>query len=308
MRWLLVILLCGWEFNGQAQDLTGQWTGEATSSSSDQRQKLVLTITSADSSVGGVLHWYFPVSHYVKHLVISGRYYAHDSILTIREDNMTVNRPEGGKNNIIIAGLPGEQTPPDAVELQKLMGRPPGGFYVLYFKRINHKDILEGHWHSTTKNNGENLPELSIRLEKKAPPFIPLVITTHKKKDSVQQHQMDLLLSRNTIVAAQIPVKGIDSIRVDLYDNGEIDGDSVSLYLNNELILSHLKLTAQAKTLILPLDKSLSVNKLILFAENLGRLPPNTALMEVTVHGKTYNLFLSTDYKRNASVEFSLQE
>jgi len=46
----------------------------------------------------------------------------------------------------------------------------------------------------------------------------------------------------------------------------------------------------------------------VLFAENLGTLPPNTALMEVTVHGKTYELFLSTDYKKNASIEFALQE
>jgi len=307
MRWLLVILLCGWGLTGQTQDLTGQWTGDVTSSSSDQRQKLVLTITAADSSFGGVLHWYFPESHYIRHLVISGRYYGHDSILTIREDSVTVNRPEGGKNNIIIAGLSGEQTPPDGADLQKVMGRPPGGFYVLYYKRINHKDILMGHWHRAS-NSTEKLPELSIRLEKKAPPFIPVAIVTHKKKDSTQQRQMDAFLSRSTIVAANIPVQGIDSIRVDLYDNGEIDGDSVSLYLNNELILSHLKLTAQAKTLTLPIDKSLPVNKLVLFAENLGKLPPNTALMEVTVHGKTYNLFLSTDHKRNASVEFMLQE
>jgi hypothetical protein len=308
MRWLLVILLCGWELTGQAQDLTGQWTGDVTSSSSDQRQKLVLTITSADSSFGGVLHWYFPVSHYIKHIVISGRYYGHDSILTIREDSVNVNRPEGGKNNIIIAGLPGEQAPPDAADLQKVMGRPPGGFYVLYYKRINHKDILEGHWQSTARNSNEKLPELSIRLEKKAPPFIPVAIISHKKKDSTQQRQMGAFLGRNTIVAAKIPVQGIDSIRIDLYDNGEIDGDSVSLYLNNELVLSHLRLTAQAKTLVLPIDKSLPVNRLVLFAENLGKLPPNTALMEVTVHGKTYNLFLSTDYTRNASVEFNLQE
>jgi hypothetical protein len=308
MRWLLVILLCGWGLTGQAQDLTGQWTGDVTSSLSDQRQKLVLTITSADSSFGGMLHWYFPESHYIRHLVVSGRYYGRDSILTIREDSVTVNRPEGGKNNIIIAGLSGEQTPSDVADQQKAMGRPPGGFYVLYYKRINHKDILEGHWQSTAHNSTGKLPGLSIRLEKKAPPFIPVAITTHKKKDSTQLRQMGAFLGRNTVVAATIPVPGIDSIRVDLYDNGEIDGDSVSLYLNNELVISHLRLTAQAKTLILPIDKSLPVNKLVLFAENLGKLPPNTALMEVTVHGRTYNLFLSTDYKRNASVEFNLQE
>ena len=78
--------------------------------------------------------------------------------------------------------------------------------------------------------------------------------------------------------------------------------------MNNELLLQHYKLTAQPKILLVAIDKSLPVNKLVLFAENLGTLPPNTALMEVTVHGKTYELFLSTDYKKNASVEFALQE
>jgi hypothetical protein len=107
---------------------------------------------------------------------------------------------------------------------------------------------------------------------------------------------------------ATIPLRGTDSVIIALYDNGEIDGDSVSLYLNGEMLLQHLKLTAQPKVLTIAIDKSLPVNKLVLFAENLGRLPPNTALMEVTVRGKTYDLFLSTDYKKNASVEFSMQE
>jgi hypothetical protein len=308
MRWLLAILLCGGVLTGRTQDLTGQWTGVVTSSLSDQRQKLVLSIASGDSSIGGVLHWYFPESHYIRHLVISGRYYGRDSILTIREDSVVVNRPEGGKGNVVIGGLADDQGQSDAVDLKKVMGRPPGGFYVLYYRRINHKDILEGRWHNSDRNNAGKVPDLSIHLEKKAPPFIPVAVVIHKKKDSAQQKQYDALSARNTVTVAHISVKGIDSIRVDLYDNGEIDGDSVSLYLNNELLLSHLKLTAQAKTLIIPIDKSLLVNKLVLFAENLGRLPPNTALMEVTVHGKTYNLFLSTDYKRNASVEFTLQE
>ena len=95
---------------------------------------------------------------------------------------------------------------------------------------------------------------------------------------------------------------------MELYDNGEIDGDSVSLFVNGELLVQHIRLAAQPKMLLIPIDKSLPVNTLLLVAENLGRLPPNTALMVVTVRGKSYNLFLSTDYKKNASVEFSLQE
>ena len=108
--------------------------------------------------------------------------------------------------------------------------------------------------------------------------------------------------------SSDYPCPGTDTIRVALYDNGEIDGDSVSLFINGRLLVQHVRLTADAKVLLIPIDKSLSVNRLVLFAENLGKLPPNTALMEVTIHGKTYNLFLSTDYRKNASVEFNLQE
>ena len=294
MRWLLAILLwgSGYGYAATAQDLTGQWTGDIVFT--DGRQKLVLNIASGDSSFGGVLHWYFPESHYIRHFILSGRYYGKDSILTIREDSAGSGRPEGAK---------------DPADDERFIGRPPGGFYVLYLRRIGHKDFLEGHWRNPDKRTRDKYPDLSIRLEKKIPPFIPVVLPSHKKKDSVQQQQNDAFLGRSSVVAAHIPAPhGTDSIRVDLYDNGEIDGDSVSLYLNNQLVVAHVKLSAEVKTLFIPIDKSLPVNKLVLFAENLGKLPPNTALMEVTIHGKTYELFLSTDYKRNASVEFNLQE
>jgi hypothetical protein len=273
MRSLLAILLLLSSVMGgglRAQDLTGQWTGTATDNGSDTRQKMVLTITEGDSAVAGVLHWYFPETQYIRHIIISGRFYGKDSVLTIREDSaMAAATGDSGRGS---------------------------GFHVLYYRRTpGHKDVLAGHWESA----------LDIRLEKKAPPFIPVVIPPRKKKDSAQ---LKALQGRETPVIATIPVRGTDTVKVVLYDNGEIDGDSVSLYMNNELLLQHYKLTAQPKVLLVAIDKSLPVNRLVLFAENLGTLPPNTALMEVTVHGKTYELFLSTDYKKNASVEFALQE
>jgi hypothetical protein len=268
MRFEVAILM--WLLSGvgqglQAQDLSGQWTGTASDNGSDTKHKIVLTITESDSAVAGVLHWYSPETQYIRHLIISGRFYGRDSVLTIREDSA---------------------------------GDVAAGFHVLYYRRTpGRRDILEGHWAANAGN-------LAIRLEKKAPPFIPFALP-RKKKDTAQ---LKMLMGRETPVVATIPMRGSDTVRVELYDNGEIDGDSVSLYLNNELLLQHYKLTEQAKVLLVPIDKSLPVNRLVLFAENLGSIPPNTALMEVTVHGKTYELFLSTDYKRNACVEFELQE
>jgi hypothetical protein len=278
MRPLFVILwmLLGWGARGQ--DLTGQWTGSATAEG--QNHRLVLSITEGDSSFAGMLHWYTPETRTIRHIVISGRFYARDSTLSVREDS-------------------------GAVQGQG----PPGGFYILFYRRTaGRRDMLEGQWHGGDNYTGRY--DLTIRLEKKSTPFIPLPVLKpiHRKIDSSNISHYPILQGRESIVVAHIPVKGTDTARVELYDNGEIDGDSVSLFVNGELLVQHVKLAAQPKILLIPIDKSLPVNTLLLVAENLGRLPPNTALMVVTVHGKSYNLFLSTDYKKNASIEFSLQE
>jgi hypothetical protein len=308
MRSLLAILMLilssgiGWRL--QAQDLTGQWTGTATDNGSGSKQKIVLTITEGDSAIAGVLHWYFPETQYIRHLVVRGHFYARDSVLTILEDSASGAGPGAGSAAGAGPGSGESRGHPVASAVN-----PEAGFHVLYYRRTaGHRDVLEGHYWSADGLEAGKSYELAIRLEKKAPPFIPVALPPRKKKDSVQLKQYQALLDRESPVVATIPVRGIDTIRVVLYDNGEIDGDSVSLYMNNELILQHLRLTADPKVLLVPVDKSLPVNRLVLFAENLGKLPPNTALMEVTVHGKTYELFLSTDYKRNASVEFALQE
>lgn len=265
----------------RGQDLTGQWTG--TAMAEGQNHKLVLSITEGDSSFAGVLHWYTPETRTIRHIIVSGRFYGRDSTLSIREDSGVAPRGVAG-------------------------GGPPGGFYILFYRRTaGRRDVLEGQWHGGDEFTGRY--DLTIRLEKKAPPFIPLpIVKPVHKNDSIDTKRYPVLKGRESVVAARIPVTGFDTARIELYDNGEIDGDSVSLFLNNTLVVQHVRLAAEPKVLLLPIDKSLSVNRLLLVAENLGRLPPNTALMVVTVHGKTYNLFLSTDYKKNASIEFNLQE
>lgn len=302
---MVLLLLSGYGWEVKGQDLTGQWTGTATDQGSQRTQKLVLSITEGDSAFGGVLHWYSPETQTIRHIIVSGRFFGRDSILTIREDSAKTNDPTG-------AGLfpPGSNALPPAAANTTNPHDPQGGFYILFYRRTaGRRDMLQGHWQTTDQWTGK-AGDLTIRLEKKAPPFIPIPVVKppHPNKDSADTRQYPILKGRESIVAANIPVQGTDTIRVELYDNGEIDGDSVSLFVNNSLLVQHIRLAAEPKVLLIPVDKALSMNSILLVAENLGRLPPNTALMVITVHGKTYNLFLSTDYKKNASIEFTLQE
>ncbi|HLX67280.1 MAG TPA: hypothetical protein VKR41_09805, partial [Puia sp.] len=84
---ILIWLLLGVGQGLQAQDLSGQWTGTASDIGSDTKHKIVLTITESDSAIAGVLHWFSPETQYIRHLIISGRFFGKDSVLTIREDS-----------------------------------------------------------------------------------------------------------------------------------------------------------------------------------------------------------------------------
>ncbi|MBS1511510.1 MAG: hypothetical protein JST86_11755 [Bacteroidetes bacterium] len=100
-----------------------------------------------------------------------------------------------------------------------------------------------------------------------------------------------------------------DSIRVDVYDNGEIDGDSVSVFLDNTQLINKKMITAKPLTFYVSLDKRKNpISHLRLVAESLGSIPPCTALMIVTTKSKRYEVRLSSNFSKNATVELFLKE
>ena len=106
---------------------------------------------------------------------------------------------------------------------------------------------------------------------------------------------------RENIVIREIEVES-DKLRVDVYDNGEIDGDNISLFFNQQIILSNQRLTHRSIHLDLTLDSTKAFNEISMFAENLGMIPPNTALM-VIYDGKNKNeVSVSSSMEKNATI------
>lgn len=91
-------------------------------------------------------------------------------------------------------------------------------------------------------------------------------------------------------------------ILIELFDNGEIDGDRVSVYHNNENIVSNQTLGLKAITLNVHADTAHREHEFVMIAENLGTIPPNSALMRITAGKQTYKLTVNTDLKTNARI------
>lgn len=92
-----------------------------------------------------------------------------------------------------------------------------------------------------------------------------------------------------------------DTITLSLYDNGEIDGDTVSVYLNNEILVSKVALSATAYKIQIPV-KQAEILQLTLFAENLGRIPPNTGLLVVYSGEQRYQVFFTSTFEKSAVI------
>ncbi len=106
---------------------------------------------------------------------------------------------------------------------------------------------------------------------------------------------------RQKVFIKEIPVTG-DSIELRFYDNAEIDGDSISLFLNDKLIFSHIRLTGNAYSIKLPVAGLGATNELIMVAENLGAIPPNTSYMVAIADGKRYDAYLSSTEGSSAMI------
>ncbi len=136
-------------------------------------------------------------------------------------------------------------------------------------------------------------------------PVIPEVTpaeAAEQKKTADSLKIVESFSRRKAVLNRELLVES-DSVRLSFYDNGEIDGDSISVFVNNQLVLSHQGLEARAFNIYLHLDSTRELNEVSMFAENLGKLPPNTALMVVTDGKNRYEVFLSSSLTENATVE-----
>ncbi|MBA2250573.1 MAG: hypothetical protein H0W12_10345 [Chitinophagaceae bacterium] len=110
--------------------------------------------------------------------------------------------------------------------------------------------------------------------------------------------------TRSNTVLKNIEIKN-ETFTVDFYDNGEIDGDSISVFYNGKLVLQHQRLSDRPITVTLTVDPSRAVNEVVMYAENLGTIPPNTALMIVHDGDDRYEARIVSDTEKNGTIRLT---
>ncbi len=82
-----------------------------------------------------------------------------------------------------------------------------------------------------------------------------------------------------------------------------IDGDSISVFFNNQVVVSKMGLSLTPVTLNFTLQPSKEY-EMVLFAESMGAISPTTALVVITSGLKRYEVLISSNKKKNSSIKF----
>lgn len=129
-------------------------------------------------------------------------------------------------------------------------------------------------------------------VEKPAVPALPA---------PVKSSNLDKFSSRKKVLQTVIPITA-KTIELNFYDNAEIDGDSIALFLNGRQLFEHIRLTDQPYKVVLQASELGEDNELVMVAENLGSIPPNTSFMSAKVGDKSYEARLYANENSSALI------
>jgi len=94
-------------------------------------------------------------------------------------------------------------------------------------------------------------------------------------------------------------------LEIELYDHKMKDNDIVSINFNGDWVYRNLSLETEPKKLKLKLNDT-GVNYLIIHAENVGVVSPNTVALKYKIGSKRDEIILESDMETSAMIEFSV--
>jgi zinc protease len=130
------------------------------------------------------------------------------------------------------------------------------------------------------------------------------MVTAVQLPENTKPKTNEQIGGRTTKVAATYDIATAD-ITIEVVDNATVDGDQISLYFNGNVIASKQNLTDKPLTYKVKANKG--VNKITMFADNLGTTPPNTAFMIIKAGDKEFKVELSSDLKESGTVVLNLK-
>jgi hypothetical protein len=297
---LTLLLFCTTYIYGQ-KDIAGYWYGVATvgKATSANNYLVELILNQNGNNVQGVINYYF--KNTFRSFKINGNYFSANRQLSLYNIPLTYF----GSNARMEVDCPMD--------------------FVAQLRTARAGSNLKGQF-SSKENYKYTCPDVvfDLKLNKEAgnqdsiltalrqfketyqvwspSPTDTLVAAVIQQRPVVNYVVANQFKERKKVILDELLVES-DSLKIDFYDNGEVDGDSISIFFNDKLLASSQRLSAKAIHMDLALDTTKAVNEISMFADNLGSIPPNTALMIIYDGRKRYEIRLTSTLQQNGTIQ-----
>lgn len=166
----------------------------------------------------------------------------------------------------------------------------------LSFRREPARLVLEGDWKGFIEGHDmESGPcaDGQVYLEK------PILTRKIVQEQSMVEQPYETENKRKIKVQRVLEVQSA-SIRIKVWDSGTVDGDVATIFLNGERILHDHRVGNHRMGI--PVKLQQEDNFLVLHAESLGDIPPNTVAVSVDDGVREQIIILSSDLKESGAV------
>ncbi len=124
-----------------------------------------------------------------------------------------------------------------------------------------------------------------------------------KKAETVIKTLPTVLKEREVVVSPKSIEHTDKKILLEIFDHRQEDGDVISLNFNGHWILKEKKLSKLPLKLIVEVNET-GENYLLLHAENLGEIPPNTIAVRYYINGQRKLVVLNSDMDHSEMIRF----
>ena len=149
----------------------------------------------------------------------------------------------------------------------------------------NGEEFLEGDW--TGRSNEGKCGTVYLIL---------------KREEEIQDENNN---DRDVIIKEEITVRN-NKIVLEIWDDNKVDGDIISLKMNDKLLLREFEVKKEKKEIRMELDRA--SNLIILYSINEGSTPPNTAAVNIKYDDKTLRMVLKSDSRKSEAIRVILKE
>jgi hypothetical protein len=300
MKKLLLLAFIFGSFQSQSQTVFGYWYGTASvkAKSSASNYLVELIMQPEKGYVKGILSYYF--KNTFRSVQVKGNYYEKNRELRLYNIPVTYY---GSITNMEVDCVMNLFA---TLRVAKAGSNLVGSFMGMPDNKYMCVDINFNLGLSADMSKQDSVLTALRNFKETNQVWKPSIFDTLPAVNVIQRKVINYVVEnefkeRENVLAQEIEVNS-DSLQVDFYDNGEVDGDSISVFFNQQLMAFSRRLSTRSLHFDLVLDSSKPYNELSMFADNLGSIPPNTALMIVSDGKKQYEIRLSSSLEKNATV------